>query len=133
MTLDEIRELIADIPDFPKPGILFKDITPILNNADAFKSMAKHFVESLPPETTHLAAIESRGFIIASAMCQHCDLGMNLIRKPGKLPRETYSFTYELEYGNDTLEIHKDSLNSRDKVVVIDDVLATGGTMPQKT
>lgn len=128
LSLLDIQKMIRDVADFPKPGILFKDITPVLENPIAFKRLIEIFCESVPPQTKKLMAIESRGFIIASAMSQHIDCGVVLVRKPGKLPRPTYSVTYDLEYGTDTLQIHQDSLGAGEKVVIIDDVLATGGT-----
>ena len=128
LSIDEIAELVLDVPDFPKPGIVFKDITPILQNGNAFRSLTHMFANSLPTGATQLAAIESRGFIFASAIAHHMGIGMSLIRKPGKLPRETYSYSYSLEYGEDTLQVHKSSFGSNDKVVIIDDILATGGT-----
>lgn len=128
MPIEEICSLIRDIPDFPKPGIVFKDITPVLERPKAFQSLAQHFAESIEPGATHLLAIESRGFILGAAVAQYLDMGMVLVRKEGKLPGETVSFTYDLEYGSDTLEIHKDAIRPGDKVVIIDDVLATGGT-----
>lgn len=127
-SLSEIEKLIRDVPDFPKPGILFKDITPVLENPKAFKSLIQTFCEYVPAQTKKLMAIESRGFIIASAMSQHLNCGVVLVRKPGKLPRPTWSITYDLEYGTDTLQIHRDSLSQGEEVVIIDDVLATGGT-----
>ncbi len=123
-----IKSLIQDVPDFPKPGILFKDITPIFESPQAFQKLAKLFAESLPPGTTKVLGVESRGFILASALAQHKDVGMVLVRKAGKLPRKTYSENYALEYGQDCLQIHEDALTSEDKVVIVDDVLATGGT-----
>lgn len=129
MNISEIEGLIKDVPDFPKEGVLFKDITPVLENAQAFKSIAKKFADSIDSSITKLAAIESRGFIFACAVSQHLeDVGVVLVRKPGKLPRKTYSQEFDLEYGQDTLEIHEDAFCSSDKVMVIDDVLATGGT-----
>lgn len=128
MKIEDIAALIKEVPDFPKKGIIFKDITPILQNAFAFQDLIHYFAESLPSGVTQLVAIESRGFIFGSALAHHLGIGMVLVRKPGKLPRETFKFSYELEYGSDTLEVHKDSLSARDKVIIIDDVLATGGT-----
>ncbi|MCB0365638.1 MAG: adenine phosphoribosyltransferase [Bdellovibrionaceae bacterium] len=127
-SIKEIENLIEDVADFPKPGVLFKDITPILENNQAFVSLARHFAESLPAETTHLVAIESRGFILGAAVAQHRPIGVVLARKPGKLPRKTVSHTYDLEYGTDTLQIHEHALDENSKVIIIDDVLATGGT-----
>lgn len=122
------RDFIVDVPDFPKPGIIFKDITPILENGELFKQMTLELCESLPPETQKLVAIESRGFILASAMSQHNGCGVVLVRKPGKLPRKTISQTYSLEYGDDELQIHDHSIEAGESVVIVDDVLATGGT-----
>ncbi len=127
-SLQQIKELIRDVPDFPKPGILFKDITPLLSDQKAFRSMTAHLSSLVPNGTTKLASIESRGFILGSAVAMHLGLGMVLIRKPGKLPYATLSHSYDLEYGKDTLQMHVDALSSTDKVCIIDDVLATGGT-----
>lgn len=128
MSMAQVEKLIRDVPDFPKPGILFKDITPVLADPKAFQSMTAHLAELVPPGTTRLASIESRGFILGSAVAMKLGLGMVLIRKPGKLPYATLSHSYELEYGKDTLQIHVDALTSKDKVCIVDDVLATGGT-----
>ena len=128
MTIDQISRLIKNVPDFPKAGIVFKDITPVLENSEAFRSMVKLLAERVHPQTTKLVAIESRGFILGAALAQYIDAGLVIVRKPGKLPRETIKKTYALEYGSDTLEIHKDALKPGDRVTIIDDVLATGGT-----
>ncbi|MEZ4872524.1 MAG: adenine phosphoribosyltransferase [Bdellovibrionales bacterium] len=127
-TIEKINELVLDVPDFPIPGIVFKDITPILENHEAFVSVARQFVRQLPQDISKIVAMESRGFIFGAAVCQHLDVGLVLVRKPGKLPRETKSYTYDLEYGTDTLEIHSDALKPGERVVIMDDVLATGGT-----
>lgn len=121
-------ELIEDIPDFPKEGILFKDITPILKNSAAFKSLVDHLCQLVPKDIKKLVAIESRGFILGAAMAQKMGIGLVLARKPGKLPRPTLRFEYSLEYGTDALEVHKADITKGDKIAVIDDVLATGGT-----
>ena len=128
MTLEEVYRLIRDVPDFPKPGILFKDITPILEHGEAFASLTRHLAEKMPPNLNKLVAIESRGFILGAAVAQHLRCGLVLVRKPGKLPRATMSETYTLEYGTDALELHEDALTATDRVALIDDVLATGGT-----
>ncbi|MCC7404849.1 MAG: adenine phosphoribosyltransferase [Bdellovibrionales bacterium] len=127
-SIEQIASLIQDVPDFPKKGVMFKDITPIMQNNQAFVSLARHLAESLPPATTHLVGIESRGFILAAAVAQHREVGLVLARKPGKLPRATVSHSYALEYGTDTLQIHADALKAESRVVIVDDVLATGGT-----
>lgn len=124
-----IKDNIKDVPDFPKPGILFKDITPLLSAPEVLSAiidhLAAHFADS---GITHLAGVESRGFIFGTALAYKMGVGLVLVRKPGKLPRETHSVSYELEYGTDTLEVHKDDLGEGDKVLIIDDLLATGGT-----
>jgi adenine phosphoribosyltransferase len=127
-TVDQLHALIRNVPDFPKAGVLFKDITPVLADAKAFQSLAEHLAEIVPAGTTRLASIESRGFILGSAVAMKLGLGLTLIRKPGKLPYSTFSHSYDLEYGQDTLQIHVDALSPEDRVCIVDDVLATGGT-----
>lgn len=125
-----IEQHIRSIPDFPKPGILFRDITPLLGNAEAFKEtielMAAPYLSN-PPEL--VAGIESRGFIFASALALRLGAGLVVIRKPGKLPYKTRKATYALEYGTDTIEIHEDAVKPGQRVLLVDDLLATGGTM----
>lgn len=124
-----VKKLIRDIPDYPKPGILFKDITPLLADPAAFSAatdgMANVFSNS---EITHVVAIESRGFILGGPVAQRLRAGFIPVRKPGKLPSTTRNERYELEYGTDVLEIHADACNDRSRVLIVDDVLATGGT-----
>ncbi len=127
-TLEEIKGMIIDVPNFPKAGIVFKDITPVLADHASFKSLCMHFAEQVPKNTTKIVAIESRGFLLGAALSQHLHLGLVLVRKPGKLPRKAHKVSYDLEYGSDSLELHEADLGSQDKVVIIDDVLATGGT-----
>ena len=136
MTKDEpsltlLRSKVRDIPDFPTPGVLFKDITPLLSDHHAFDvalGLLAQAVEDLAFDV--IAAPEARGFILAAPLARHFGVDLALIRKPGKLPAATLSHTYSLEYGNDTLEMHGDSFEGMDspKVLVVDDVLATGGT-----
>lgn len=128
MTVEGIRSLIRDVPDFPKKGILFKDITPVLADAAAFSRLAELLGEMVPHKTTKLAVIESRGFLLGSAIAAKLGLGIVLIRKPGKLPFATLTHSYDLEYGKDSLQIHVDALSPDDRVCIVDDVLATGGT-----
>ncbi|GAC1652955.1 MAG: adenine phosphoribosyltransferase [Gemmatimonadaceae bacterium] len=120
---------MRDIADFPRPGILFKDITPLLSNAELFArttdAMAAPFSSDL---ITHVVAVESRGFILGGPVAQRLGAGFVPVRKPGKLPSGRRSVTYALEYGTDVLEVHSDALVSGDRVLVVDDVLATGGT-----
>jgi adenine phosphoribosyltransferase len=124
-----LRRLTLDVPDFPKPGIVFKDITPVLEDPAALKeiidAIASHWADR---GITRLVGIESRGFIFGAALAYAMNLGLTLVRKPGKLPRETRSVSYELEYGSDNLEIHVDAVGPSDRVLIVDDVLATGGT-----
>lgn len=124
-----LKRLTLDVPDFPKAGIVFKDITPVLEDPSAFKEVIDAIASHWSGKgITRLVGIESRGFIFGSALAYAMDLGLTLVRKPGKLPRATRSVSYELEYGTDSLEIHVDALGPEDKVLIIDDVLATGGT-----
>ena len=119
---------IADVPDFPKPGILFKDITPLLQDKKAFNDAVDDLASHLNG-ANKVAGIESRGFIFAAAIAAKHNLGLVLLRKPGKLPRKTHVVQYELEYGFDSLEMHQDAIDKNDRVLLVDDVLATGGTM----
>lgn len=127
-SLEYACSLIKDVEDFPKPGIIFKDITPVLIDERAFASVLDDFSKQLNG-ANKIAGIESRGFIFASALAAKNNLGLILMRKPGKLPRETHSVSYDLEYGSDALHMHHDSVNKNDSVFIVDDVLATGGTM----
>jgi adenine phosphoribosyltransferase len=128
MNIDQISALIRDVPNFPKPGVVFKDITTVLEDGEAFRAMTKLLVDKIDPRTTKLVAIESRGFILGAAVAQHLKAGMVIVRKPGKLPRPVIKKSYALEYGEDTVEMHAGALGSGDLVTIIDDVLATGGT-----
>lgn len=124
-----LRSYVRDVPDFPRPGIVFKDITPLLSNPAAFDSAIGAMCSPLENTgVTKIAAIESRGFIFGSCMARRLGCGFIPIRKPGKLPWTTYRCDYTLEYGTDALEIHCDAVGPSDRVVVVDDVLATGGT-----
>lgn len=126
---DTLRSLVQDVPGFPVPEVTFKDITPMLQNGEAFRALTKHWADRYKDEAvTQIVGIESRGFIFGAALAAEMGVGLTLVRKPGKLPRPTNSVEYALEYGTDELHIHKDALGARDRVVIIDDVLATGGT-----
>lgn len=128
--IKQIYNLIRDIPDFPKPGIIFKDITPILKTPWAFQKIIDYLANRYVGKKIDLVVgIESRGFILGSALSYKLGAGFVPIRKKGKLPYETVSATYELEYGVDSIEMHTDAIRKSDKVVLVDDVLATGGTM----
>jgi len=125
----DLKTYIRDVPDFPKPGIIFKDITPLLRAPEALKFTVEALAEPFrKKKVTRVAAIESRGFIFGSCVAQLLGAGFVPIRKPGKLPWTTRRNEYVLEYGTDALEIHDDALTNDDRVLLIDDVLATGGT-----
>ncbi len=125
----DLKSFIRDVPDFPKKGILFKDITPLLKNPPAFQEVIRRMGEEYRgQEVNSIVAMESRGFILGGALAAHLGVSFVPVRKPGKLPWKTLRETYDLEYGRDTLEIHEDSIAQGDRVLVLDDVLATGGT-----
>lgn len=124
-----IRSAIRDIPDFPKPGIVFKDITPLLSNGPLFgKTIDLMAARYRGQKVDTVLGIESRGFIVGAALAYKLGAGFSVVRKPGKLPYETHSASYELEYGQDTLEIHIDGIAPKARVVIADDLIATGGT-----
>jgi len=126
----DLRALIRDIPDFPKPGVVFLDITPLLGDARGFRDAIDTMAERLKDcGATKIVCAEARGFIFGAALAYKMGLGFVPVRKPGKLPYKTTSVTYDLEYGTDTLEMHVDALSPGEKVLLIDDVLATGGTV----
>jgi len=124
----DLTAYIRDIPDFPKPGIIFKDITPLVGDRQAFAEAINRMARLVSPDVTRVVAIESRGFILGGALAAATGRGFVPIRKAGKLPWKTVSLEYALEYGTDTVEIHQDALASGERVVLVDDVLATGGT-----
>jgi len=127
--MEKLKDKIRNIPDFPVEGILFRDITTLLKDVEAFHKSIELMTGILKEkEVNKILGIESRGFIFASIIAYNLGLPFNLIRKPGKLPAETLSESYKLEYGENTIEIHKDAINKGDKVVICDDLLATGGT-----
>ena len=126
----DLRTLIRDIPDFPKPGILFKDITPLLLSPDGFSEAIYRLAEQYDDRDVDvIVAAEARGFIFAAPLAIELGLPFVPIRKPGKLPSETHSHDYDLEYGSDRLEIHVDGIQAAQRVLVVDDLLATGGTV----
>jgi adenine phosphoribosyltransferase len=127
--MDKFKQLIRGVPDFPKKGILFYDITTLLKNAKALKEVLDELGSHYRSQKIDLVVgIESRGFIFAPALACQLGAGFVPVRKPGKLPAETIKVTYDLEYGTDTLEIHKDAIQQGQRVLVVDDLLATGGT-----
>jgi len=127
--MEELKRLIREVPDFPKAGILFYDITTLLKDRAGFRKVIDTMSEKLKPmNPTAILGIEARGFIFAPALAYNLGAGFVPIRKPKKLPAATERISYELEYGIDTLEIHKDAVQPGDRVVIADDLLATGGT-----
>ena len=127
--MDEIRARIRDVPDFPKKGIVFKDITPVLADAALFRRVIDAFVARWKGERiSKVVGIEARGFLFAAPVAYALGAGLCVVRKPGKLPWRTLREVYQLEYGEDALEMHVDSVAAGDRALVVDDVLATGGT-----
>lgn len=125
-----IRENIRTIPDFPKPGILFYDISTLLAHPEAWSATVERLEEAVKPfKPDVLAGIESRGFLVAAPLAMKMGLGFVMVRKQGKLPGETVPYTYDLEYGQDTIEVQADAIEPGQRVVLLDDLLATGGTM----
>jgi adenine phosphoribosyltransferase len=127
--MEHLKKLIREVPDFPKKGINFYDITTLLQDADGLKQTLDGMIEHFKDEKIDtIIGIESRGFIFATPLAHHLGTGFVPVRKPGKLPFVTESASYQLEYGQDTLEIHKDAVGNGHRVLIIDDLLATGGT-----
>lgn len=126
----DFKKYIASIPDFPQPGVLFRDITPLMSDGEAFHaatSEIQKFAEQVGAEV--IAGPESRGFIFGCPVAANLHIGFVPVRKPGKLPRETISYRYDLEYGSNELHMHKDAITPGQKVLIVDDLLATGGTV----
>ena len=130
MSAEDLRAKIREIPDFPKPGILFYDITTLLKDADAFREVIDRMAEMVKDERIDLVVgMESRGFIFAAPLADRLGAGFVPVRKLGKLPAETLEVEYDLEYGTATLEIHRDAIRAGQRVLIVDDLLATGGTV----
>lgn len=126
---DWVKSTIRDIPDFPKPGIVFKDLTTLMKNPDAFAYVIDVLAEKFAPlKPRYIAGIEARGFILGPTIAHKMHIGFIPIRKPGKLPHNVEKAVYDLEYGTDCVEIHVDAVDKGDRVIIIDDLLATGGT-----
>ncbi len=133
MTVDDLRALVRDVPDFPTEGIVFKDLMPVIANAEAFRSSIDLLgAWAGPREPDVILGAEARGFIFGGALAYALGCGFVPARKPGKLPWRTVEATYDLEYGTDTLQVHADALGAGSRVIVLDDVLATGGTARAK-
>ncbi|MBU4478959.1 MAG: adenine phosphoribosyltransferase [Candidatus Omnitrophica bacterium] len=127
---DMLSRVIRDVPDFPKKGIIFKDITTLLQDAASFKTAIDVLYQHYKKEKIDsVVCVEARGFILGAALAYKLNAGLVLVRKKGKLPYKIYSITYALEYGTDTLQIHKDAVKKNSRVLIVDDVLATGGTI----
>lgn len=124
----ELKNFIKDVPDYPKPGIIFKDITPLLGDKEAFQFVINSFAEKFKGADV-VVGIDARGFLLAAPVAYKLGVGLAIVRKPRKLPRKTIREDYTLEYASNTLEMHQDAILPRQKVIIIDDVLATGGTM----
>ena len=132
--LSILKTAVHAIPDYPKPGILFRDVTGILENAEAFKLTIQVLKDKFAGKGfTKVVGTEARGFLFGAPLALELGVGFVPVRKPGKLPRATYAEDYELEYGTDTLEIHQDALTKEDNVLIVDDLLATGGTIEATT
>ncbi len=130
MTNEEILSKIRNIPDFPKKGILFKDITTALKDKDTFKAIIDNLYDLVKEiDIDYIVAIESRGYLLGAPLAYKLNKGLVIVRKPGKLPAKVERIEYGLEYGSDALEIHKDAIKEGQKVLIVDDLLATGGTV----
>ncbi|WP_353814631.1 adenine phosphoribosyltransferase [Agromyces sp. SYSU T00266] len=130
---DLVESKLATIPDFPEPGVVFRDLTPVFADGPAFRALSEALIAPFAGRFDHLAALEARGFLLAGAASALCGAGVLPIRKAGKLPRTVLREEYELEYGTAALEVHEDELPPGSRVLVIDDVLATGGTVAAAT
>jgi adenine phosphoribosyltransferase len=134
MRLSELKKHIRDIPNFPQEGIIFKDISTLIQNKDAFKKSVDLLARKFNKERVeYVVGVEARGFIFGAALAYKLGAGFVPVRKKGKLPYKTKSVTYQLEYGTDTLEIHEDALKPKSRVLIVDDLLATGGTVKAVT
>jgi adenine phosphoribosyltransferase len=125
----QISSLIADVPDFPQPGIVFKDITPLIRSSSGFAEAVSQLVAAAPRDVDVVVGMEARGFIFGAPVALALGLGFVPVRKPSKLPRATLTASYDLEYGSETLAVHADAITPGSRVLIVDDVLATGGTI----
>ena len=128
--MDSLKSLIREVPDFPKEGIIFKDITPAFSDSTALQKMINTLKDRYEDKKIDIVVgIEARGFLFSAALAYALGAGTAMVRKPGKLPYQTYSKTYSLEYGEDSVEVHQDAFQTGQKILLVDDVLATGGTI----
>jgi adenine phosphoribosyltransferase len=128
MTIEEIKRIIRDVPDFPKPGILFRDITPLIGDGRGLAAVVDQIAEPWLGKVDMVLGIESRGFIVGAPVAYRLGVGFTIARKPGKLPFRTIDESYDLEYGSATLQIHEDGMMGKRRILIVDDLLATGGT-----
>lgn len=128
MTAEEIKKLIRNVPDFPKPGIVFRDFTPLIADARGFAAVVDQLAQPYLGKVDVVLGIESRGFIVGAPVAYRLGVGLTIARKPGKLPFHTFDQAYDLEYGSATLEMHRDAIAGKGRVLLVDDLLATGGT-----
>ncbi len=128
MTAEEIKKLIRDVPDFPKPGIMFRDFTPLIADARGFAAVVDQLAQPYLGKADVVLGIESRGFIVGAPVAYRLGVGLVIARKPGKLPSQTVDQAYDLEYGSASLQMHQDALQGLGRVLLVDDLLATGGT-----
>jgi adenine phosphoribosyltransferase len=130
MKREDLKKLIRSIPDFPKKGIIFRDITPVLQNPKAFRFLIKELIKPYKnKKIDKVVGIDARGFLLAAPIAYELKAGLCIVRKKGKLPFKTVSQNYSLEYGEETIEMHQDSISPKEKVLIVDDVIATGGTL----
>lgn len=125
----DLKALVREVPDFPKPGVGFKDITTVLKSPEAFRQVVLEMAQPFRGECDVVVGVESRGFILGAPIAYELGCGFVVMRKPGKLPAERIQTTYELEYGTDGLEVHRDAIRPGQRVLIVDDLLATGGTI----
>jgi len=128
LSADELKQLVRNIPDFPQPGILFRDITPLIGDAEGLAALVDRIAEPWLGKIDRVVGIESRGFIVGAPVAYRLGVGLTIARKPGKLPFTTRSESYDLEYGSAALQMHRDSFAECSRVLIVDDLLATGGT-----
>src|SRR5271156_5773969 len=128
LSADDRKQLVRNIPDFPQPGILFRDITPLISDAEGLAALVDRIAEPWLGKIDRVVGIESRGFIVGAPVAYRLGVGLTIARKPGKLPFHTVEQSYDLEYGSATLQMHQDAMMGKRRILIVDDLLATGGT-----